>query len=208
MKVILNCAMTADGKIASKERKQAVISSEEDMRRVHVLRSQVDAVLVGVGTVLADDPSLSVKEKYVPGGRSPLRVVLDPGLRTPPGSRILQDGVPTVIYSCVEGSVCGAEVVALPGPVIPLCMVLDDMEKRGLETLLVEGGGETMWRFLDQGMVDEYNVFVGSMLFGGRSAPTPVDGEGRVVSEAMRLELLSAEVLGNGVLLSYRVKKC
>ena len=207
MKVIVNCAMTADGKIASKERKQLPISSEDDMRRVHILRSRVDAILVGVGTVVADDPSLLVKEKHVPGGKSPLRVILDPGLRIPEDAKILQGDVPSVIYSCVEGTRKGADVVVLQRPQLSLRLVLEDLSKRGVELLMVEGGGETLWGFFNECLVDEYNVYVGSMVIGGKNAPTPVDGAGRRDADAIELELLNAERLGEGMLLSYKVKK-
>src|SRR5512136_1812416 len=82
--VIINCAMSADGKIASPARKQIRISSEEDIARMHQLRNASDAVLVGIGTILADDPKLTVKETYVTHSHQPLRVILDGKGRTPP----------------------------------------------------------------------------------------------------------------------------
>ncbi|HDH81938.1 MAG TPA: 5-amino-6-(5-phosphoribosylamino)uracil reductase, partial [Thermoplasmatales archaeon] len=81
--VIVNCAMSIDGKIAFPDRKQAKISNDEDMARVHKLRDECDAVLVGIGTVLSDNPKLTVKEKYVQNPSNPLRVVLDSNFRTP-----------------------------------------------------------------------------------------------------------------------------
>ncbi len=222
MKIIVNCAMTADGKLATHERRQLAISGERDLRRVHELRSQVDAILVGVGTILADDPRLTVKERYVPGAKNPLRVVLDSRGRTPRDARVLDGDASTLIYTLGRGEhvdggehapdgaedIPGATVVRLEGKNrVPVKMVVDDLAARRIETLLVEGGGETIWSFFDDGLVDEYHVFIGSQIVGGRSAPTSVDGEGREAAESIGLELVSLERLEEGVLLSYRVSK-
>ena len=85
----MNCAMSADGKIAGMERRQVRISDTPDLARVHKLRSECGAIIVGVGTVVADDPALLVKEKYVPSPSQPVRVILDPDARVPEGSRVL-----------------------------------------------------------------------------------------------------------------------
>ena len=96
---IINCAMSADGKIALPSRKQTRISNEEDMARVHRLRNECDAVLVGVGTILSDDPKLTVKERHVDEVRNPLRVVLDSKGRTPTDSEVLSNDSPTLILT-------------------------------------------------------------------------------------------------------------
>jgi len=209
MKVIVNCAMTADGKLATKDRKQLAISSEEDLLRVHSLRASVDAILVGVGTVLADDPKLTVKSDCFPNSINPIRVVLDSRLRTPAGSRVLNDDAETIIYTLAQGKFEGAEVVHFEGRgLVSVELVVEDLEKRGVQALLVEGGGETIWSFFEAGLVDEYSVFVGGQIVGGRTAPTPVDGEGRSMGQgSIDLELASFKKLGDGVLLKYRVRK-
>src|SRR5512136_579874 len=97
--VIVNCAMSADGKIASPLRKQIRISDEGDIRRMYRLRNEVDAVLVGIGTILADDPKLTVKETYVPHPKQPLRVILDSKGRTPPQALALNTVSKTLIIT-------------------------------------------------------------------------------------------------------------
>ncbi|HVO77930.1 MAG TPA: 2,5-diamino-6-(ribosylamino)-4(3H)-pyrimidinone 5'-phosphate reductase [Methanomassiliicoccales archaeon] len=205
--VIVNCAMTADGKIAGRERRQVRISSPEDLERVRALRGQVDAVLVGVGTVLADDPHLTVKG--APPEKNPTRIVLDSRGRTPDGARVLDGEARTII---VTASGCSrtwpnAETLCLGDGRVDLRLLMEELDSRGIRRLLVEGGGETIYSFFAEDLVDEYKVFVGSMVIGGREAPTPADGEGFDESRCRRLRLIDTERLGSGVLLSYEVTR-
>jgi 2,5-diamino-6-(ribosylamino)-4(3H)-pyrimidinone 5'-phosphate reductase len=204
-RVTVNCAMTADGKLASRTRKQLRISSGEDMERVKSLRASSDAILVGVGTILADDPHLTVKG--LPPEENPLRVVLDSHGRTPAGAKVLDDRARTLIATTEE---ChrtwpGAEVVRCGKGRVDLGALMDVLEERGVRSLMVEGGGETIFSFFQAGLVDRYMVFVGSMIVGGRCSPTPADGDGFQDDDIVRLSLIDAEVLGDGVLLSYEV---
>ncbi|MDW5561593.1 MAG: 2,5-diamino-6-(ribosylamino)-4(3H)-pyrimidinone 5'-phosphate reductase [Methanomassiliicoccus sp.] len=203
--VTVNCAMTADGKIAGRSRKQLRISSPEDLQRVRELRAASDAILVGVGTVLADDPHLTVKG--LPKERNPLRVVLDPRGRTPDSARVLDDRARTVIVTS-EGcprTWVGAEALRVGGDRIDLRLLLTILHARGIRSLMVEGGGETIFSFFREGLVDRYMVFVGSMVVGGRTSPTPADGEGLAEEGGVRLRLAGCERMGDGVLLTYEV---
>jgi 2,5-diamino-6-(ribosylamino)-4(3H)-pyrimidinone 5'-phosphate reductase len=204
-RVTVNCAMTADGKIAGRSRRQLRISSPPDLDRVRSLRTSSDAILVGVGTVLADDPHLTIKG--LPRERNPLRVVLDSTGRTPDHARVLDDRARTLMVTA-EGCTrtwTGAEVLRTGMKKVDLEGVLDYLYHQGVRELMVEGGGETIFSFFQQGLVDRYTVFVGSLVVGGRSSPTPVDGEGLAEEEATRLRLVDCERLGDGVLLSYEV---
>jgi 2,5-diamino-6-(ribosylamino)-4(3H)-pyrimidinone 5'-phosphate reductase len=204
-RVTVNCAMTADGKIAGRSRRQLRISSPPDLDRVRSLRTSSDAILVGVGTVLADDPHLTIKG--LPRERNPLRVVLDSTGRTPDHARVLDDRARTLMVTA-EGCTRtwpGAEVLRTGMKKVDLEGVLDYLYHQGVRELMVEGGGETIFSFFQQGLVDRYTVFVGSLVVGGRSSPTPVDGEGLAEEEATRLRLVDCERLGDGVLLSYEV---
>ncbi len=219
--VVVNCAMSADGKIASFERKQMRISDERDMARVHRLRASVDAVLVGVGTILADDPHLTVKWEHAGGGKrgdNPLRVVLDTHGRSPPDARVFDGSTRTIVYTCnpdawfmdVDGKgKTGVEgvVVDMEDGHVSVRDVVADLAGRGVRRLLVEGGGETIWSFFNAGLVDEYSVFVGNIIVGGRDAPTPVDGEGFPGQSPVGLSLLEVHRSSCGVLLRYRVSK-
>jgi len=195
----VNCAMSADGKIAGPERKQVRISSQEDIDRVKVLRKTYDSILVGVGTVIADDPHLTVKNLTY--DENPVRIVLDTHGRTPDTARVLDDRARTII---VTGTDCtrewpGAEVLRSPD----LASAMESLGEMGIKSMLVEGGGEVISSFFRAGIVDRYSVFVGSQVIGGRTAPTPADGDGRVTPDGLRLKLESSEVLGDGVLITY-----
>ncbi len=197
--------MTADGKLAGRSRKQVRISSPEDMDRVKALRASSDAILVGVGTVIADDPHLTVKG--LPPERNPLRVVLDSRGRTPSSARVLDDRSRTLIATAddCDRTWPGAEVVRCGADMVDLAALMDILGERGVRTLMVEGGGETIFSFFQAGLVDRYLVFVGSQIVGGRNSPTPADGDGLPDDRSIRLRLTDAEVLGDGVLLSYEV---
>jgi len=205
--VIVNCAMTADGKIAGKSRRQIRISSAEDLERVQSLRASSDAILVGVGTILADDPHLTVKGTAPV--KAPLRIVLDSKGRTPDGARVLDGRAPTLIVTASESSRTwdGAEVLRCGNGRVDMRALLSELHRRGVRTLLVEGGGEVIWSFFSDGFVDRYCVFVGSMVIGGRTSPTPVDGEGFSDDRSLAFRLVDVRRLGNGVLLSYEVAR-
>ena len=198
----INCAMSADGKIAGSERRQVRISSEEDKQRVKNLRRQYDAILVGVGTVLADDPHLTVKGLSY--DENPIRIVLDPHGRTPHEALVVDGSAPTIIITddFCEKTWDNAEALRCGNP-LDLVNAMDILSKNGIENILVEGGGETIASFFRNRMVDRFTVFVGSMIIGGRIAPTPVDGDGWIADGGVRLELKDTEVLGDGVLLTY-----
>jgi len=238
--VHVNCAMSADGKIAGPERKQVRISSDEDIQRVKGLRLQYDAILVGVGTILSDDPHLTVKGRSY--DENPIRIVIDPNGRTPDGSLVLDDRAPTVIVTSCECErkwknaqvirSCGertkhSEASSAGSPSdgsdvtrvstissavnfsskvfeknIDLRSVLETLASEGVESILVEGGGETIASFFREGLVDRYTVFVGGMILGGKDSPTPADGPFGIGTE---LRLLDSRVSGNGVILTFDV---
>jgi 2,5-diamino-6-(ribosylamino)-4(3H)-pyrimidinone 5'-phosphate reductase len=201
--------MSADGKIALSTRKQTRISNEEDMKRVHDLRNQCDAILVGIETVLSDDPKLTVKESIISKPNHPVRIVLDSNGRIPEDAQVLSSNSPTIIAiseSCerkIEGAetiVCGKEQVDIP-------KLLDILDKKGVKTLLVEGGETVIWSFLKQKLAHELYIFVGSMIIGGIKSPTPAGGEGaKTEKDILPLTLGEVRKLGDGVLLHYGVK--
>jgi len=205
--VIVNAAMSVDGKIALRDGQRARLSNEEDVQRVHRLRGQVDAILVGVGTVLKDDPKLTVRAD-VATDRTPLRIVLDSDGRTPPHARVLEGRAPTLLVTseASDRTFDHAEVLRCGKDEVDLGALLDRLGGRGIRTLLVEGGSTVIWSFLRAGLVDELKVFVGSLVLGGRSAPTLAGGEGVAsLSESIRLALERSERLGDGILLEYSV---
>jgi 2,5-diamino-6-(ribosylamino)-4(3H)-pyrimidinone 5'-phosphate reductase len=201
--VHVNCAMSADGKIAGVERKQVRISSEEDKTRVRELRRKYDAILVGVGTVLADDPHLIIKgEDY---DTNPIRIVLDPHGKTPDDALVLDESAPTVMVTTEDyEKEWDCEETIVMGRQIDLPTLMEKLaEDIGIESILVEGGGNTIAEFFKNKLVDRYTVFVGGLLIGGRSAPTPADGDGWVCEGGQKMNLDSVETLGNGALLTF-----
>ena len=198
----INCAMSADGKIAGSERKQVRISSQEDKDRVKSLRRTYDAILVGVGTIVSDDPHLTVKGRTYEENQ--VRIVIDPKCRIPRDALVLDDRARTVIAveDGNETDIDGAETVGCGSP-FDLNVMMERLSQMGIGSILVEGGGETIASFFRNGLVDRYTVFVGSKIIGGRDSPTPADGNGWVMEEGFPLRLVGAEILGDGVLLSY-----
>jgi 2,5-diamino-6-(ribosylamino)-4(3H)-pyrimidinone 5'-phosphate reductase len=196
--------MSADGKTAGVDRKQVRISSEEDLARVKELRKKYDAILVGVGTILADDPHLTVKD--LDYDTNPVRIVIDPHGRTPDEALVLDERAPTVIVTsreCKKEWDC-EETIYFDGELC-LSKILEELaEEIGIESILVEGGGETIAAFFKEGLVDIYTVFVGGLVIGGRTAPTPADGEGWVSDGGLKLKLKNTEVLGNGAVLTFK----
>jgi 2,5-diamino-6-(ribosylamino)-4(3H)-pyrimidinone 5'-phosphate reductase len=219
MHVRVNAAMSVDGKLSSRERTQVEISGTDDFDRVDALRADSDAVMVGVGTVLADDPSLTVdrerrrsERKAAGDPPNPARVVVDSQIRTPPDATILDDRAETYLLVSDRAPAArvsrmedlGATVIRAGTDRVNLEAGLSELDDHGIDQLLVEGGGELIFSLFAAELVDELSVFVGSMLVGGQGAPTLADGEG-FADEFPRLDLASVERIDDGVLLSYDV---
>jgi len=171
-------AMTLDGKIATSSGESRWITGEAARRHGHRLRHVHDAILVGVNTVIADDPKLTTRDAG-PDARQPIRVVLDSTLRTPPRARVLV-GERTLIAATAAGRIDGAEVMVLPsdGGRVALGPLLDELGRRNIISLLVEGGAETHASFFDERLVNRVYAYIAPKLVGGREAPGPVGGGG------------------------------
>ena len=207
--IMVNCAMSADGKIAGMERRQVKISDTQDFARVHELRSECGAIIIGVGTVIADDPSLLVKEKYVSSPSQPVRLVLDPNARVPEGSLVLDKTARTIIvlaqdtdreFENAEKMICERDGK------IDLGQLMTRLWDMGIRKVLVEGGGETIYNFFERGLVDRFSVFVGPMIIGGDGSPSPVDGLGFEMGKHVKLRLDKVEQTDTGVILEYTVE--
>jgi len=204
--IIINAAMSIDGKIALATRRQTRLSSEEDMKRVHCIRKEVDGILVGIGTVLADNPKLTVKYYHV--DKQPVRIVLDSKLRIPENAELLKPYAPTIIATTenvpsrdfpehVEVIRCGKERVDIE-------KLLNILYEKGIRKILVEGGGTVINSFVRKRLVDELSVYMAPVIIGG-SAPTLCDGEGaKKYDEMIKFEIIEYRRMGEGLLVRFR----
>ncbi len=209
--VTLKAGMTLDGKIADLHGASRWITGEPARRRAHRLRSESDAIVVGIGTVLRDDPELTVRLEQ-PWPREPLRVVLDTGARTPVGARLIRAGRPSaaVIAVGTEASPERVGALAATGATILSCRTRDgrvdlgalltELFAREIRSVLVEGGGDVHGAFLDAGLVDRVAMFAAPLLIGGRRATPVVGGAGRELKSAIRLGGFTVTPLGDDLL--------
>lgn len=219
--VVVNVAMSADGKLSTRERRQVKISGPGDFARVDRLKAGCDAVMVGIGTVLADDPSLTVKADECRKLRRdrgenehPARIVIDSTARIPPEASILHkgEGVRIVAVSAradtqrVANLKEYATVIVAGDEEVDLAILMDELSTMGIQRVMVEGGGTIIAGLLAAGLVDEIYTFIGNIIIGGRDAPTLADGPGFTREEDfLRLTLLEAKKMEHGILLHWIV---
>jgi len=219
--VFINAAMSADGKIATIKRKQTRISGNLDFERMDELRAKSDAIMVGIGTVLSDNPSLTVKSKERKERRlsmgleeNPVRIVVDSMARTPIDADIFKKGAGKRIIAVCESAPSDkvqelskiAEIICTGQNRVELTKLFIELKNRGVKKLMVEGGATLNWGLISTGLVDEIYTFIGNIIIGGRSAPTLVDGEG-FVSDFCKLTLISCETLEEGVIMKWKVQQ-
>lgn len=220
--VIINAAMSADGKISTKEHRQTKISGEQDFARVDRLRADCDAVMVGIGTILADDSSLRLKNPDLIAERAaagkeeqPMRIVIDSQARMPPDGDMFKKGTGRrVIFVAETAPQDRVAALAEKATVIPagttrvdLNLVLDKLGEMGVGKLMVEGGATLLWSFTSQKLFDEIRIYVGALIIGGADAPTFVDGSGFTRAEGFpRLTLKNVEKIDDGLLITWLKK--
>src|SRR5487761_1439988 len=197
-------AMSLDGKIATHTGESRWITSDEARLHGHRLRHIHDAILVGVNTVIVDDPELTTRLEGATTARQPLRVVLDSQLRLRMSAKVV--GPNTLIATTRAGRMGLAEVVkflAMPDGRVALQPLLDELGQRGILSLLVEGGGTVHASFVSEGLVDKVYAYVAPTLIGGREAPSALGGSGvEHLAEAVRLRELDATKLGDDLLIT------
>lgn len=213
--VVMKYAQTMDGKIATSTGKSKWITGETARRRVQQDRHRYAAIMVGVGTVLVDDPLLTCR---LPGGKSPVRVVCDTHLRTPLSARLVQSAgqYRTILATChaenaAPYQAAGCEVLTLPEREghVDLHALMEALGRAGLDSVLLEGGAALNWSALQSGVVNRVQTYIAPKLFGGLEAKSPIGGTG--VSDpdaAYHLSPPRVTRLGEDLLLESEVIPC
>ena len=216
--VTLKAAMTLDGKIAAADGASRWITGDAARLEAHRLRFAADAVMVGIGTVLADDPQLTVRHPELPA-KEPFRVVVDSRLRIPLDSRVLRAGdAARTVVACVSPAppgpaaalrARGVRLIELPGDGgrVDLRALLEKLRALEVIGVLVEGGGELGGALAEAGLVDRVAFFVAPRLVGGREAPGPLGGRGRRLKEALQLIDVATRRLGDDLLVEADVAR-
>ncbi|MBN1655682.1 MAG: bifunctional diaminohydroxyphosphoribosylaminopyrimidine deaminase/5-amino-6-(5-phosphoribosylamino)uracil reductase RibD [Deltaproteobacteria bacterium] len=216
--VILKAAITLDGRIAGRAGDSKWITGEKARAEAHRLRARSDAVLVGVGTVLKDDPRLTVRGVR---GTDPIRVILDSRLRTPPRSKIVahDSASPTLIFHAPEVKQSrkrylerpNVELISVPREEsrgLNLRPVLQELARRGVVRLLVEGGSRVHGAFLQNGLTDRVAIFIAPRILGDARAIPMVDASaGKSLESAWRLKSIKTRKFGEDILVTGDLQK-
>lgn len=203
--VTLKVAQSLDGKICASTGDSKWISSEESRKYVHQLRQECDAIIVGIGTVLADDPQLTArtgKNFSRLAKRQPLRIILDRHLQISPTARVLADA--RAIICCSYGADPEKQrllkqkgIAVLEFDFVPMRKVLQELGKREINSVMIEGGAGIYTAALEEGVVDRLICFIAPKLIGGRDAKTMFEGHGvQAIADAMKLRNVQVQRMG------------
>ena len=214
--VLMKYAMTMDGKIAAYTGKSKWITGEAAREHAHGLRRRLSAIMVGVGTVIADDPLLTCR---LPQGRNPVRIICDSRLRTPLDSAVVKTAgdVPTIIATCSKDSdrrkryeERGLRIIETPasGGRVSLPCLMKKLAEEKIDSVLIEGGAALNWSALESGIVTKVNTYIAPKIFGGETAKSPVGGAGvSSPGEAFFLRNGSVRRIGDDFLIESEVDK-
>ena len=213
--VIAKYAMSLDGKIATRSGDSQWITSEEARERVHRQRARADAIMIGSGTAIADDPRLSARPggELTPEPRPRLKIVVDTDGQLPPSAKMFwEPGEVLMVYA--TRSEDAGPLIGLPDNVekmelppgyggIDLVMLIDELGTRGIGTLIVEGGSRLLGSLFDLDLIDKVNAYIAPVIIGGEDAPAPVGASGHdKLSQAPRLERITTEQLSPDTLIT------
>jgi len=204
--VIWKAAASLDGKVAARDGSSRWITGDAARADVHRLRAWADAIVVGAGTALADDPELTVRDPDY-RGRPPLRVLVDARGRVGPSGDLFDDQAPTLVATTELAPTkardawreAGAEVLVMEsdGEGVGLTALMGDLGKRDLQGVLLEGGPTLAWSAVQEGLVDTIVLYLSPKLLGGRDAPTVLDGRGFApIGQALPMRIRSVERVG------------
>jgi len=214
--VILNAAMSIDGKISTR-RNDSSFSSRKDWIRVHKLRSSVDGIVVGISTVLEDNPMLNVRY-YSKRTKDPVRIIIDSKARIPLNSRIIKSSkkIQTIVGTTHNASTRKISLLKKAGVLVlfsgkrkvNIKNLFQQLENIGLKRILVEGGGEINWSVLKIGLANELIVTISPVIVGGRNAKTLVEGDGiSNITNGIKLKLSRTLINDkNEIVLFYKLR--
>ncbi|HUZ80471.1 MAG TPA: dihydrofolate reductase family protein [Thermoplasmata archaeon] len=207
--VWVNCAASADGRLAFDRGARARLSGPEDLARVQRLRAESDGIVIGVGTAIADDPSLRVHWELLDGapGSPPARIVLDSAGRLPATSRLLDGSLPTIIATserCARQYPAHVTTIVAGAERVDLERLYPELHARGHRRLLVEGGARVLASALKPGLFDRFTIYIAPLIIGEHEAPPVVSGPAaRRMEDVLPLDLLAVDRLGAGYVASY-----
>lgn len=212
--VVMKYAMSMDGKIAAYTGASKWITGEEARERVQASRNKYMGIMVGIGTVLADNPMLTCR---IEGGRNPIRIICDGNARIPLDSKIVETAskVPTIV--AVQEDVSKEKIAALKEKGVTVIQVpssdghldlkvlMKILGEKGIDSILLEGGGTLNYSALEAGIVNEVHAYIAPKILGGKDALTPVEGQGAKTPDlATEFTLKSTEQIGQDILLTYQ----
>ena len=209
--VAVKLASTLDGKIATKTGDSKWITGNIAREYVHQLRREYDSILVGINTVLADDPSLNCRID-TPGKRDPIRIVLDSKLKIPLDAKIINSSssAPLIVFTTADNqekikklTKRGVEVIEQKGETkISIDFVMAKLVQRQISSVFVEGGSDVTWSFFNEGFVDKYYMFIAPKIVGGKEAISLIGGDGiETMNNAIKMKWQEARFLGEDLLL-------
>lgn len=212
LRVIINSAMTVDGKISTISG-DSKISSKEDLVRLHKLRSKVDAIMVGINTVIIDNPMLNVRINNIKK-KSPSRIIIDSTGKIPLNSKILRSAsqINTIIIVTKEAdkdiidkiNSFGAKVLVIGTKSVNLLKLFNILYEMGYKKILVEGGGELNWSCITSGLVTDLILTISPKIIGGKKAITLVEGSGySKISNGVNLQLVRVTKKKNNEIILY-----
>ena len=211
--IAMKYAMTMDGKIACFTGASKWVTGEKAREHVQTLRNRYRGIMVGIGTVLADDPMLNCR---IPGGRSPVRIICDSQLRTPLDSQIVRTAgeYETIIATCVKDperyapyEKQGVTILCVPedrtaGQQVDLEQLLRELGERKIDSILLEGGAQLNWSMVVGGHVNKVYTYIAPKIFGGASAKSPVGGDGFPdPADALHMKVIRTDSLGDDLLI-------
>lgn len=215
--VVLKSAISLDGKIATKTGESKWITGEISRLKVHELRNELSAIMIGINTVLQDDPSLTCN---INNGRNPIRIIVDSNLRIPLDSKILKNShnYKTIIATTKDADLkkkklieeLGAEVLIIKSlnNKVDLNDLMIKLGELKIDGILLEGGGELSFSALKAEIVDKVMIFIAPKIIGGRNSKTSIEGEGiNLLSESYKIYNLKTENLGEDILLTGYIKR-